>query len=111
MRAFIRDRADELEWMCNWVSDQDGQWWPLLFLRPEPGQRMSSWRVVALALMLGTFFGMLANSFVLLTAPNAAWHLNVLTCPLCTSAGFFAIYRATFAYSWNRRAARLTRNR
>ena len=111
MRAFIRDRADELEWMCNWVSDQDGQWWPFLFLRPEPGQRMSSWRVAALALVLGTFFGMLANAVVLMTAPNAAWRLNVLTFPFWTSAGFFVIYRATFAYFWNRRAARLTRTR
>jgi hypothetical protein len=72
---------------------------------------MSSWRVASLALMLGTFFGMLANAVVLLTAPNAAWRLNVLTFPLWTSAGFFLICRATFAYFWNRRAARLTSSR
>ena len=40
MRAFLQNRADELEQMLNWVSDQDQQWWPFAFLRPEPWQRL-----------------------------------------------------------------------
>jgi hypothetical protein len=67
MRAFLRDRADELEQMLNWVSDQDRQWWPFVFLRPEPWKRMSSLRVGALSLLLGVFFGILANIAVAFT--------------------------------------------
>lgn len=108
MRTYLRDRADELEWMLNWVSDQDRQWWPFVFLRPEPQERMSSLRVAGFALLLGLFFGMLANVAVALSAP--VWsrpHLAVF--PTGTALAFFAFFRLTFAYSWNRRAARLSR--
>ena len=106
MRTFFRRRADELENILNTVSDQDGQWWPFVFLRPEQRERMTSSRVAALSLLLGFFFGMLANVVVALTA-NAAHRPHVLVFPLFTALGFFALFRATFAYSWNRRAARL----
>jgi hypothetical protein len=106
MQPFFRRRADELEDILNTVSDQDAQWWPFVFLRPEREERMNSRRVAALSLLLGTFFGMLANLAVALTA-NPVHRPNVLVFPVCTALGFFAIFRATFAYSWNRRAARL----
>jgi hypothetical protein len=105
MRSFFQARADELEWMLNWVSDQDTQWWPFLFLRPEAHELMSTPRVAALAALLGVFCGMLAN-FALIWSGRAA-ELHVATLPLCASVGFFLFYRATFAYSWNRRARRL----
>jgi hypothetical protein len=106
MRSFFRQRADELEDVLNTVNDHDGQWWPFVFLRPGQQERMTSLRVAALSLLLGTFFGMLANVVVALTA-TAAHRPHVIVFPLATALGFFAIFRATFAYSWNRRAARL----
>jgi hypothetical protein len=106
MRSFLRRRADELEEILNTVNDHDAQWWPFVFLRPEQRERLTSVRVAALSLLLGFFFGMLANVAVALTAsPLHRPHLLVF--PTCTALGFFAIFRATFAYSWNRRAARL----
>jgi hypothetical protein len=106
MRSFVQRRADELEAILNTVNDHDSQWWPFVFLRPEQGERMTSLRVLALSLLLGTFFGMLANVAVALTGgPLPRPH--VLVFPVSTAFGFFAIFRATFAYSWNRRAARL----
>jgi hypothetical protein len=105
MRAFFQQRADELEWMLNWVSDQDAQWWPFLFLRPGVDQTMSTPRVATLSGLLGVFSGMLANLALVFTERGA--ELNVATIPLCASVGFFVFYRATFAYSWNRRARRL----
>jgi fatty acid desaturase len=106
MHRFFTRRADELEEILNTVNDRDGQWWPFVFLRPEPDARMTSGRVAALALLLGFFFGMLANVAVALTAtPSARPH--VLVFPLFTAFGFFALFRMTFAYSWNRRAERL----
>jgi len=107
MKVFLRERADELEQMLNWVSDQDQQWWPFAFLRPEPWQRMSSLRVAALSLLLGVFFGMLANVVVAATVSASVARPDAWVFPLCTTLAFFAFFRATFAYSWNRRAARL----
>ena len=106
MQQFFARRADELEEILNTVNDHDGQWWPFVFLRPEPEERMTSIRVAALSLLLGFFFGMLANVAVALTAmPSMQPH--VLVFPLFTALGFFALFRTTFAYSWNRRAERL----
>jgi hypothetical protein len=108
MRELLRDRADELEQMLNWVSDQDRQWWPFVFLRPEPQKRMSSLRVGAFSLLLGVFFGMLANIAVALTASPFATRPDPAVFPLGTALAFFVFFRLTFAYSWNRRAARLS---
>jgi hypothetical protein len=108
MRAFLRDRADELEQMLNWVSDQDRQWWPFVFLRPEPWKRMSSLRVGALSLLLGVFFGMLANIAVAFTSSPLVARPDPAVFPLGTTLAFFVFFRLTFAYSWNRRASRLS---
>ncbi|HEX6272541.1 MAG TPA: hypothetical protein VFZ53_05860 [Polyangiaceae bacterium] len=107
MHAFLRNRADELEQILNTVNDHDGQWWPFVFLRPEQEERMTSLRVAALSLLLGMFFGMLANVVVALTSSPLVPRPHVLLFPLATALGFFVIFRVTFAYSWNRRAARL----
>ena len=43
----------------NVVNDLDSTWWPFaLFLRPEPHERMSNLRVLALAVIYGVFAGM-----------------------------------------------------
>ena len=113
MRPELRHQRNELEDILNWVSDQDHQWWPFLFLRPEQNQRMSALRVLAVSCLLGTFAGMLANVAIALTAARATERLSVLalppwlTLPLASSALFFLFFRYTFASSWNRRAERL----
>jgi hypothetical protein len=107
-------RLDDLENMLNWVNDQDHQWWPFLFLRPAPHEAMRSRRVAAVALLNGFFFGMLANLAVAFTDPSHAHALRLgalptwLTLPLATSVLFFVFFRLTFAYTWNRRAHRLS---
>lgn len=106
-----RDRVEE---MLNWVSDQDLQWWPFLFLRPAQDESMSSLRVAAVSLLLGTFAGMLANIAIVLTSARTAARLSLfalpawVTLPLGTSLLFFLFFRITFAASWNRRARRLS---
>ena len=102
----MQNRADEIEGMLNWVNDQDRQWWPFVFLRPEPNERMSSLRVAALSFLHGIFFGMLANVAVVLTSSPSV-RPNGFLFPVVTTLGFFLFFRATFAYSWNRRAERL----
>jgi hypothetical protein len=106
-------RFDHLEAMLNWVSDQDLQWWPFLFLRPAQNERLGTRRVAAVSALLGLFFGMLANVLMALTNSHAASKVSVLalpawlTLPLATSVLFFVFFRLTFAASWNRRARRL----
>jgi hypothetical protein len=106
-------RFDHLEAMLNWVSDQDAQWWPFLFLRPAQHERLGTRRVVAVSMLLGVFFGMLVNVVVAWTSPGGPSKLGVLafppwlTLPIATSVLFFAFFRVTFAVSWNRRARRL----
>jgi len=96
---------DELEAMGNWASDQDAQWWPFGFLRPEPHQWMSNRRVLALAVLYGSLAGSIMNVLARLTGTTqgiAPWAL-----PAAGVIGFFVFYRATFAFCWNRRAARI----
>jgi hypothetical protein len=107
------NRFDHLEAMLNWVSDQDLQWWPFLFLRPPQNERLGTRRVAAVSALFGLFFGMLTNVALVLANPRAGSELSVfalpawLTLPVATSVLFFAFFRVTFAASWNRRARRL----
>ena len=102
-----------MEESLNWVSDQDHQWWPFLFLRPAPHESMSSLRVAGVSVLVGSFAGMLANVAIVLTSPGSTSRLSLfalpawLTLPLATFVLFFLFFRTTFAASWNRRARRL----
>jgi hypothetical protein len=100
--------VDELERMLNHVNDADHEWGPFLFLRPERYERMTSVRVGALAALYGVLAGLAVNVVVRLTGEHAG-SLHPLLFPLATTLGFFAVYRATFAASWNRRAERIAR--
>jgi len=111
MRDFIQTRADELEGMLNWVSDQDREWWPFLFLRPAPEERMTSLRVGLFCALHGIFFGTLVNALIAITARGEAAQMSVVTLPALTTVCFFVLYRLTFARCWNRRAERLSRSR
>jgi hypothetical protein len=98
---------DDLERLANHVSDTDHEWWPFLFLRPERDERMTSRRVALLAALYGVFAGLLVNIVLRLTGEHGG--LSPLAFPAATTLGLFAVFRLTFAASWNRRAARLSR--
>jgi hypothetical protein len=99
---------DGLERFLNHVNDTDHEWGPFLFLRPERTERMSSLRVAALAVLYGVLAGLVVNVYARLTGEHAG-SLNPLLFPLSITLGFFALYRATFATSWNRRAERISK--
>lgn len=107
MRERVRIEFSRIEEMANWVSDSDREWWPFLFLRPREHERLGSRRVLLLAILYGFFAGMAANVLVALFAGSAGPRVSVWTFPVWTTLGFFVIYRSTFAFFWNRRAARL----
>jgi hypothetical protein len=100
-----QDLVTEFEQVVNLFADMDREWWPFLFLRPAPHQRMSSARVALLATLYGGFVGMLANVVVAISGSGP--RIGVWVFPLWTIGAFFVVYRTTFAYFWNRRAARL----
>jgi hypothetical protein len=99
--------GDGLEQFANYLADMDREWWPFLFLRPEPHERMSSLRVAALAALYGVLAGLIVN-VVLVASGRSADSFNPLLFPVGATFGFFVVYRFTFAYFWNRRAARLS---
>jgi hypothetical protein len=94
---------DEIERIANWLSDNDHEWWPFLFMRPPQEQRMGNRRVLALAVLYGVFAGMLANVCLVLGGKS----VHLLLFPASATFVFFVFFRATFAYFWNRRADRL----
>jgi hypothetical protein len=98
----------DFERLLNHVNDTDHEWGPFLFLRPGREERMTSLRVGGLAALYGILAGCLVNVVVRLTGEHAD-SLHPLLFPLATTLGFFAIYRFTFAASWNRRADRIAR--
>ncbi|WP_394822629.1 hypothetical protein [Pendulispora albinea] len=94
----------QVEDVLNFLSDIDSNWWPFLFLRPEPYERMTSKRVALLAALYGIFTGAFMDA--LLAVAGRAHEVSLWTFPFWTTIGFFVIYRLTFAYAWNCRAER-----
>ncbi len=107
MLTRVRELIGELEEVVNMFSDMDREWWPFVFMRPAPHERMTSARVLLLAALYGGFVGMLANVFVALTASAGSPRIGVHIFPLLTTFSFFVVFRSTFAFFWNRRAERM----
>jgi hypothetical protein len=88
--------------------DDERDWWPFAFLRPEPEERLTSRRTALLACLYGLpagLFAVLLNRALGGAPPGR--HLPAFL--FCVCLGIFVLYRLTFAYSWNRRATRLAR--
>ena len=103
----VRELIGELEHVVNLFSDMDREWWPFLFMRPAPHERMTSARVALLSTLYGGFVGMLANAIIALSTTAGASRIGVWVFPLWTTASFFVVFRTTIAFFWNRRAERM----
>jgi membrane protein implicated in regulation of membrane protease activity len=95
---------DNFERLGNWINDMDAEWWPFLFLRPEKHAKISSLRVLTLAILYGVFGGMMMNAAIALAGQSD--RINVVVLPLAAVAMFFVAFRFTLAWAWNRRADR-----
>ena len=100
-------RADD---KLNDFSDQDAMWGPLLFLRPERHQAMGPLRVLALAAMLGVFYGMLGNVVLgLLARAGSTGKPSVLMMPMLLTAMYFVCAQLSIVPAWNRRSRSISR--
>lgn len=102
-------RMDDLEALANKLTDMDWGWWPFLHLRPPRDQPISTRHVAKMALHfgppVGVFVAIVRRS---LRAPGGSSLLvDAVVWVLYLTVSFFVGYRLTFAWCWNRRAARL----
>jgi len=65
--------------------------------------------VAVISLLYGVFAGLFANASIALSGKAAG--LNPLLFPVSATVIFFVVFRATFAYFWNRRVDRLAGSR
>jgi len=93
-----------VEDVLNFLSDIDVNWWPFLFLRPEPYERITSKRVAILSVLYGLFAGAFMDAVLAVVGRSA--DVSLWTFPVWTTIGFFITYRLSFAYAWNCRAER-----
>jgi hypothetical protein len=100
-------RADE---RLNEFSDRDDMWGPLLFLRPEQRRVMTPARVLAIACILGSFYGMLGNVILaLMAAAGPAGKPPLWAMPTLLSAMYFVCAQLSIVGAWNRRARAMSR--
>ncbi len=100
-------RADD---QLNQFSDQDEMWGPLLFLRPERQRLLTPLRVLAMAGLLGGFYGMLGNVVLgLLARGGGAGKPSAILMPALLTAMYFVSAQISIVAAWNRRARLLSR--
>jgi hypothetical protein len=97
--------VERWEEAMNWITDQELEWWPFGFLKPKVEQRLSTFRVAILAVLYGVPAGLLAVIGAKLLGDHVT-PSHLVAFPVWTSFAFLVVYRGTFAYFWNRRAAR-----
>ena len=98
---------DALERLANWMTDMDWGWWPFLHLRPPKDERLSTLRVVKMALHYGPAVGLIALAIIYVRARSMVSATFAGAVLLSSLVVFFVGFRVTFAYFWNRRAERL----
>ncbi len=101
MERFVR--------LANRLSDMDWGWWPFLYLRPPRDERMTTRRVALMALHFGPIVGVVLVALVLWRQPLLRPFIAPLSVGTMIGSAlwFLLVYRLSFAYCWNVRAAAL----
>jgi len=94
------------------LCDADSLWGPLVFLRPERDQRLTTARLLLICALYGIFYGMCAN-LVLALAHRLGGRpvLPIYCAPTFLTLTSFLCGKLSFARAWNRRAHQFTRRR
>jgi hypothetical protein len=94
----------------NEVTDRDALWGPFVGFRPEKNRCFSELRVLALALAVGSSYGLLLNLGLALVLRLVGHHPpSVYGVPLLLTLTYFVGFRFTLGPAWNRRARLLAR--
>lgn len=101
------DVSEALERAINEVTDKDWSWWPFLWLRPEPHERLTLPRLALIALLFGVPCGALMALALSFAGPSA--HASFFLAAFPTLLFFVAT--TLVGPAWNRRAERLVRAR
>ena len=101
-------RADD---RLNELNDRDDMWGPLLFLRPERHQPLTSSRALLLSALLGGFFGMLGNVMLglMLQVGEHRGRPAIWLMPALLTVMYFVCGQLSLGAAWNRRARLLSR--
>ena len=106
-----------LEDALNWLSDQDWGWWPMLFLRPQKHEKMTFSRILKIAVYYGTLGAVFAGIPLTMRYQRCGclWFdnapLTFLAIAFYMYAGIFIWCKFLSAIAWNRRAARLQKQK
>lgn len=99
------DFLENLENAVNEVSDKDWSWYPFLWLRPEPYERMTLPRLATISLLYGVPFGALMAVVISFADPARR-----ATAPMFLAAFPMMLFFVASVFvgpMWNRRADRL----
>ena len=94
------------EFLVNHLNDSDSEWWPFVFLRPEPHEKISNARCLLFAVLHGlpaTLMSLIGGALL----GEAVHGAPAFSFALCVCAASFLFFHVAVASSWNRRAARL----
>lgn len=94
----------------NDFCDNDSNWGPLLFLRPERSEAIGTLRMAVGAVLLGLPFGLFGSIlFALYSRVTGQEALTLMYFPLVLIVLYGIVARLTVVRAWNRRAERLAR--
>lgn len=101
----MKKSLGEFRFFETWllVMDQDTEWWPFGFLKPEPEQKLSQVRILLLSLLHALPITLLFAIATRLDGQSIdLWRFCFLVC-----VGAHVAFSIAFAIPWNRRAREL----
>ena len=100
----------ETDERLNELSDKDAVWGPLLAFRPEKNRCIGGARVLAMASILGGFYGIVLDVALLLVYRHSSQHCPpAYVMPAILTLTYFAAFQLTLGPAWNRRARLMAR--
>jgi hypothetical protein len=106
----MSSEATRYDDVLNELSDADGLWGALLFLRPERDQRLGAARMLLIAASFSFFYGMCANAvFAVCRHLGGRQPLPFYLAPAFLTLTSYVLGLLFFARAWNRRAHLLSR--
>lgn len=98
-----------IERLLNRLTDLDWGWWPVLRLRPQRHESMTTARVALMSAIFCPVYGGAVLAFLIGVgwSPLGGILPTFLLVTLESMIAFFVVYRLTFAAAWNLRAERL----